>query len=75
MVEMEAFLANPTHQYCVSNEENMIIVPTTKEIEIITSIQVCLIARINFDYKKNGEKKSFSSKSNASISWIPMRRT
>ena len=29
------------------------------KIEVITRIQVYLIARMNFDYKKNGEKKVF----------------
>ena len=28
-------------------------------MEIILSIQVCLISRINFDYKENGRKKAF----------------
>ena len=28
-------------------------------MEIVTSIQVCLISRINFDYKENGGKKAF----------------
>ena len=39
--------------------ENMIIVPITKTMEIITSIQVCLISRINFGYKENDGKKAF----------------
>ena len=41
------------------NEENMIVVPIAKIMKIITSIQVFLITRINFDYEKNGERKAF----------------
>ena len=48
------------------NVENMFIVPIAKRIEINTSTQVYLISRINFDYKENGKKKSFSCKSKAS---------
>ena len=53
--------------------ENKIVVPITKAMEIILSIQVCLISRMNFDYEENGGKKTFSCKSKASISRIPMR--
>ena len=49
--------------------------PLTKRIEIIASIQVCLISQINFDYRENGGKKNFSCKSKASISCIPIWRT
>ena len=35
------------------NIENMIIVPITKGMEIIISIQVFLISRMNFHYKEN----------------------
>ena len=41
------------------NMENMIVVPTTKLMEIIMGVQVCLISQMNFDYKKNGGKKVF----------------
>ena len=41
------------------NVQNMIVVPVTKRIEIIMGIQVCLISWMNFDYKENGETKSF----------------
>ena len=54
------------------NKENMIAVSITKIMEIIISIQICLISRINFDYMENGGKKSFSFKSIASISCIPI---
>ena len=41
------------------NDENMIIVSVTIRIEIIMSIQVCLISRMNFDNKENGKEKLF----------------
>ena len=53
--------------------ENKIVVPITKEMPIMISVQVCLISRINFDYAENGGKKSFPCKSKASISCIPTR--
>ena len=58
------------------NMVNMIVVPNNKKkVEIITSIQVCLISQMNFDYKENGGKKSFSTKSKASIPRISMGNT
>ena len=57
------------------NAENMIVVPTTKRIEIIIGIQVCLIPRMNVDYKESGGEKTFSYKSKASISCILLWRT
>ena len=42
-------------------EENMIVVPITKRMEIIMSIQVCLISRMNFDYKDNSGKGFLTS--------------
>ena len=53
----------------------MFVVHITKKIETITTIQDCLISRMNVNYKENGGKKSFSCKSRASISCIPMWRT
>ena len=44
------------------NEENIIIVPIAKRLDIITSIEVCLISQANINYKKNGGKESFSWK-------------
>ena len=41
------------------NEENMIVVPITKRIEIIMSIQVCLITRMNIIIRKMVERKAF----------------
>ena len=69
-MERNAFLASPKHQHCLSNEENMIVVPAAKKVEIVTSIQVCIISWMNFEYKENGGKNSFSYNSKASISCI-----
>ena len=33
MVERKAFLAKTKHQYCVPNEENMIVVPQSQKNE------------------------------------------
>ena len=41
------------------NEENIIVVAKAKRIDIIKGIEVCLISRMNFDYKENGGKKAF----------------
>ena len=41
------------------NEENMIVAPIRKRIKIITSIESCLISRMNFDYKEIGGKEAF----------------
>ena len=41
----------------------MIIIPITKRMDIITRIEVCLISWMNFCYKENGGKESFSCKS------------
>ena len=35
------------------------VVPILKRMEIIMSIQVCLISRMDFDYKENSRKKTF----------------
>ena len=72
-MERKAFLAsiNIAHP----NEENVIVVPIAKRMEIITSIKVCLISRMNINYEGNGGKKSFSCKSKASMPCILMWRT
>ena len=41
------------------NVENKIVMPITKGMEIIKSIQVCPISQKNFDFKENGGKKAF----------------
>ena len=68
MVEKKAFLAIQGINIMNPNEENMIVVPITKRMEIITSIQVCLISCMKNTHKENGGKKSFSWKSKTSIS-------
>ena len=60
MVQRKAFLANPNINIVCPNEENMIVVPITKKMEITTSIHVCLISQMNINYKANGGKESFS---------------
>ena len=40
----------------------MIVVPLTKRMEIVTSIQVCIIPWMNFNCKENGGKKAFLAK-------------
>ena len=40
------------------NVENLIVMPITKRIEIVMRIQVCLISRMNFDFKENGGKNA-----------------
>ena len=59
MVERKLFLQIKGINIMSPNEECMIVVPITKRIEIIMGIQVCLISRMNFDYRENGGKKGF----------------
>ena len=60
MVEIKDFFVNPKHQYHVSQREEHDCSANNKKMEIITSIQACLISRINFSNKENGgKKKSF----------------
>ena len=75
MVESKVFLQIQSIKIVYPNIGNMIPVQMTKGIESITRIKVCLISWMNFDYKENGGKKSFSCKSKASISGVPMLRT
>ena len=70
MVEIKLFLQICSLNIMYPKEDNMIVTQITKRIGIITSIQVCLISRMNFDYEENGGKESFSCKSKASISYI-----
>ena len=44
------------------------VVPITKRMEIIMNIQVYHISQMIINYKENGGRKSFSSKSEAHIS-------
>ena len=57
------------------NVKNMVVVPIRKRLGIIMSIQVHLISQMNFECEENDRKKSFSCKSKASTSFIPMLRT
>ena len=65
MMKGKAFLANPKHQYRVSQRGEHDCSAHKKRMENIMSIQDCLILRINFGYMENGGKKSFSCKSKA----------
>ena len=59
MVERKDFVANRNFNIMHPNAENMIIVPITKRMEVIMSIQVCHISWININYIENGGKNSF----------------
>ena len=59
MVERKHFLQIRRINIAYPNVENIIVVPTTKRLDIIMSIQVCLTSRMNFDYNENGGKKAF----------------
>ena len=59
MVERKLFLQIQSINIMHPNVENMIVITITKGMEIITTIQVGPISRMNFDYKENGEKKAF----------------
>ena len=59
MVQRKPFFQIQSINVVYPNKENMIIVPITKRMEIILSIPVCLISRMNFGYTKNGGKKAF----------------
>ena len=74
-MEEKLFLQRQNINIVYLNMENMIVVPITKRMEFIMSIQVCVIPRMDYDYKENGEKKSFSYESNASRLCIPIMRT
>ena len=67
MVERKSFLAIQSICIVYPNKENMIIVPITKRMEIIMSIQNCPISWKNIIYRENGGRKSFSCKSKSPI--------
>ena len=75
MGERKAFLANPKHQYYVSQWGEHDCSAIMIKMKIIMSIQVCLIPPMNINYRENGGIKSFSCKTKASISCFPMWRT
>ena len=59
MVERKLFLQIQSINFMHPKMENMIVMLVTKRTEIIMCIHVCLISRMNFDYKENGGKKAF----------------
>ena len=59
MAERKLFLQIQSSNIMYPNVEHMIVMPITKRMEIVMSVQVCLISRINFDYKENGGRKAF----------------
>ena len=61
MVERKAFAINPKYQYLYPNVENNVVVPAKIKKEIITSIEVCAISRVNISYKESRGKESFSA--------------
>ena len=58
MVERKLFFQIQSINIMCPNEENMIVMPRTKRMEIFMSIQVCLISWMNFHYEENGGKKT-----------------
>ena len=59
MVERKLFLQIQGINIMYPNVENMIVMPKTKRTEIVMSIQLCLISRVNIDYEENAGKKAF----------------
>ena len=57
MLEKKLFLQIQSINIMYPKEENMIIMPITVRMEIVMSIQVCLILLMNFNYEENGGKK------------------
>ena len=64
MVERKLFLKIQSINIVHPNMKNIIVEPITKRIDIVMRIQVCLISRMNFDYKENSEKKAFPANPN-----------
>ena len=62
MEKKKLFLQIPSINIVYPLMGKMIALPVTERIEIIMGIQVCLISRMNFDYKENGGKKAFPAK-------------
>ena len=59
MVERKLFRQIQSLNIIYPNVENKIVVPITKRMETIMSIQVCLLSQMNFDNIENGGKKAF----------------
>ena len=75
MAKRKAFLANPKHQYRISQWGEHDCSAIRSRMEIIINIQVCLISPVNINYRENGGMKRFSFKYKASISCFLMWRT
>ena len=73
--EKKIFLLIQSINIVFSNMEILIVVPITKRMEIIMSIQVCPISWININYKENGGRKSIPYQTKVSILYILMWRT
>ena len=63
MAERKLFLQIQIINIMYPNLENKIVMPRTKRMEIIISIQVYLLSQMNFDYTENGGKKAFLANS------------
>ena len=59
MAERKHFLQIQSANVVYPYVENKVVMPITKGMKIIMSIQVCLNSWKNFDYKENGRKKAF----------------
>ena len=59
MMKRKLFLQIQSLNILYPNVENKVVVPITKKIETIMSIQVCLLSRMNFDNMENGGKEAF----------------
>ena len=67
------FLRNQSINIMHLNKDIVFMMPNHEKNEYNYEINVCFFWRMNFDSMKNGGKKSFSCKTNASISCTPMR--
>ena len=61
MVESKLFLQIQSIKIMYPNEENMIVMPITKRIEIVIGIQVCLISWMKINFRENSGKKAFTA--------------
>ena len=75
MAKRKAFLAKPKHQNCVSQWKEHVLVSNHKKNRDYDGNQVCPFWWMNFDFKENDKKKSFSCKNKASKPCIPMKKT
>ena len=59
MVEGMLFLQIQSINIVYPNMKNMIAMPLAKRMEIVMGVHVCLISRMNFNYKEIGERNAF----------------